>query len=132
MKTKTNYEKVREFHQAFGQDIDHKIVLSETSSRLFALRRRLVEEEYQEFLSAALEMPIFTSDLENLLKEMVDLLYVIYGMAATFGWDIDTAFNRVHASNMSKLGADGKPIYREDGKVLKSKNYIPPDLSDLV
>jgi predicted HAD superfamily Cof-like phosphohydrolase len=47
-------------------------------------------------------------------------------------WDIEQALRRVHASNMSKLGEDGKPIYREDGKVLKGPNYQPPDLSDLV
>ena len=47
-------------------------------------------------------------------------------------WDLEQALRRVHKSNMSKLGADGKPIYRKDGKVLKGPNYQPPDLSDLV
>lgn len=125
MRTKTNYEKVREFHQVFGVALDHKMIKGdEETTRLGELRYALIEEEFRELLEA--------DNPENFLKELADLLYVLYGTAATFGWDIDTAFNRVHQSNMSKLGDDGKPIYREDGKVLKSKNYVPADLSDLV
>lgn len=122
MRTKTNYEKVREFHAAFGQPID--VDISKSAIDLQVLRFALLSEEYKEVLGA--------TDYENLLKELADLLYVTYGFAATFGWDIDTAFNRVHQSNMSKLGDDGKPIYREDGKVLKGPNYQLADLSDLV
>lgn len=125
MRTKTNYEKVREFHQVFGVALDHKMIKGdEETTRLGELRYALIEEEFRELLEA--------DNPENFLKELADLLYVLYGTAATFGWDIDTAFNRVHQSNMSKLGADGKPIYREDGKVLKGANYQPADLSDLV
>jgi predicted HAD superfamily Cof-like phosphohydrolase len=122
MRTKTNYEKVREFHKVFGQALD--VPGKWASKDLIELRLKLIVEEFQEFLES--------DSKENMLKEAVDLLYVIYGFAATFGLDIDTAFNRVHQSNMSKLGDDGKPIYREDGKVLKSKNYKPADLGDLV
>lgn len=127
MRTKTNYEKVREFHKEFGQTLDQKLkqpILDFETASLIELRYKLIDEEHKEVNDA--------STLEELLKELTDLLYVTYGFAATFGWDIDTAFNRVHASNMSKLDDDGKPIYREDGKVLKSKNYQPPDLSDLM
>ena len=67
-----------------------------------------------------------------LLKELCDLQYVLSGFAVTFGLPLDEAFKRVHESNMSKLGPDGNPIYREDGKVLKGPNYKKPDLSDLV
>ena len=67
-----------------------------------------------------------------LLKELCDLQYVLSGFAVTFGLPFDEAFKRVHESNMSKLGPDGKPVYREDGKVLKGPNYKKPDLSDLV
>lgn len=67
-----------------------------------------------------------------LLKELCDLQYVLSGFVVTFGLPFDEAFKRVHESNMSKLGSDGKPIYREDGKVLKGPNYKKPDLSDLV
>ena len=69
---------------------------------------------------------------ENILKELVDVVVVCVGMADTYGWDFDTAFDRVHDSNMSKLDNDGKPIFRSDGKVLKSENYKPAELSDLV
>ena len=67
-----------------------------------------------------------------LLKEVADLVYVCHQLAATFDWDLDEAYKRVHASNMSKLGTDGNPIYREDGKILKGPNYFLPNLFDLV
>lgn len=66
------------------------------------------------------------------LKELADLVYVCYQYAANMGWDLDEALNRVHISNMSKLDANGNPIYRADGKVLKGPNYTPPNLEDLV
>ena len=69
---------------------------------------------------------------ENLLKELADVIYVVNGYAVTFGWDLDEAFRRVHASNMSKLDEFGNPVLRDDGKVLKSACYFDPDLSDLV
>jgi len=66
------------------------------------------------------------------LKELSDLVYVCYQYAANQGWDLDEALHRVHESNMSKLDKDGKPIFRQDGKVLKGPNYAPPNLEDLV
>jgi len=69
---------------------------------------------------------------EATLKELADLVYVCYQYAENMGWFLDEALDRVHKSNMSKLGEDGKPIYREDGKVLKGPNYQPPDLSDII
>jgi len=69
---------------------------------------------------------------EALLKEMADLQYVLSGMAVALGLNLGEAFRRVHESNMSKLGDDGKPIYRDDGKVLKGPNYRKPELGDLV
>ena len=69
---------------------------------------------------------------QNCLKELADLVYVCYQYAANMNWDLDEAMHRVHESNMSKLDQDGKPIYRDDGKVLKGPNYQPPDLSDLI
>ena len=68
---------------------------------------------------------------ENTLKELADLVYVCYQYAENMGWSLDEALDRVHKSNMSKLDEDGKPIYREDGKVLKGPNYKLPTLSDL-
>ena len=69
---------------------------------------------------------------ENSLKELADLVYVCYQYAENMQWNLDEAMHRVHESNMSKLDEYGKPIYREDGKVLKGPNYQPPDLEDLV
>ena len=66
------------------------------------------------------------------LKELADLIYVCYQYAENMGWFLDEALDRVHISNMSKLGDDGKPIYREDGKVLKGPNYKSPNLEDLI
>ena len=74
----------------------------------------------------------FVVNATDTLKELADLVYVCYQYAENLGWDLDEALNRVHRSNMSKLGEDGEPVYREDGKVLKGPNYQPPNLSDLV
>ena len=73
-----------------------------------------------------------TANKAHCLKELSDLVFVCYQYAANMGWDLDEAMHRVHESNMSKLGKDGHPIYREDGKVLKGPDYQPPDLEDLV
>jgi predicted HAD superfamily Cof-like phosphohydrolase len=59
-------------------------------------------------------------------------VYVCYQYAENLGWDLDEALDRVHRSNMSKLGEDGQPIYRNDGKILKGPNYQPPNLNDIV
>ncbi len=78
---------------------------------------------------------LYLSSLDNktnCLKELADLVYVCYQYAENMGWNLDEAMDRVHQSNMSKLDEYGKPIYREDGKVLKGPNYQPPDLEDLV
>ena len=99
------------------------------------LQQNLIDEEHLEVAHAYLDL---RKDIENkqlraeLLKELADLVYVCHQMAACFGWDLDVAFNRVHDSNMSKLGLDGKPIRREDGKILKGPKYFQPTLIDLV
>lgn len=99
------------------------------------LQQNLIDEEHLEVAHAYLDLLEDITNKrarEHLLKELADLVYVCFQMAAAFGWDLQTAHNRVHASNMSKLGADGKPIRREDGKVLKGPNYYEPSLIDLV
>ena len=96
------------------------------------VQHKIIVEEFKEFLEA--EGMLFMhgrNHQEHALKELADLVYVCYQYAQNMGWLLDEALNRVHESNMSKLGEDGKPIYREDGKVLKGPNYKPPDLSDL-
>jgi predicted HAD superfamily Cof-like phosphohydrolase len=87
----------------------------------------LVREEFNEFATSAQ----FDTD-EETLKELADLVYVCFQYAENLEWDLLEALRRVHASNMSKLGKDGKPLRRADGKVLKGPNYKPPVLTDLV
>ena len=128
-------ETVAEFHRAFGHAID---VTPDTD--LITLRNRLIFEEYSELrdeLAAAMVDvetlgEITSKTKQRILKEMADLQYVLSGLAVVLGLPLHVAFNRVHKSNMSKLGAYGKPILREDGKILKGPNYAPPDLEDLV
>ena len=89
-------------------------------------QKALIDEEWSEFHEA-----FYFEDECDQLKELADLVYVCFQMAASQEWDLDEAMRRVHKSNMSKLGEDGKPIYRGDGKVLKGPNYAPPNLKDL-
>ncbi len=91
------------------------------------LRVELIEEELTE-LKEALE----AKDIVETADALTDLLVVIYGAGHAFGINLDDCFLEVHDSNMSKLGADGMPIYREDGKVMKGPDYCPPDLASLV
>ena len=98
-----------------------------------AYQSRLISEEFNEFIEA--ESLIYRDNpkfREDTLKELADLVYVCYQYAENMGWSLDEALDRVHKSNMSKLGEDGKPIYREDGKVLKGPNYKSPNLTDLI
>ncbi len=96
-------------------------------------QKNLIVEEFKEFLEADGMLFRHGQNVqEECLKELADLVYVCYQYATNMGWDLDEALNRVHASNLSKLGEDGKPIYRNDGKVLKGPNYSPPNLKDLV
>ena len=96
-------------------------------------QKNLIVEEFKEFLEA--EGGLFRESISikaDALKELADLVYVCYQYADNMGWDLDEAMDRVHESNMSKLDEYGKPIYRDDGKVLKGPNYKPPNLEDLV
>ena len=87
----------------------------------------LIAEEYKEFVEA-----FNSKDYKEELKELADLVYVCFQFAENMEWDLADALDRVHKSNMSKLGLDGKPTYSVDGKVLKGPNYQPPTLTDLV
>lgn len=103
---------------------------------------KLIKEETEEFREAVENIfentecgegeDVLNDSREDLAKELADILYVCYWTAAKIGIDVNEAFRRVHASNMSKLGPDGKPVKREDGKVLKGPGYHAPDLSDIV
>ena len=109
----------------------YKLKSSQTKDKR-SYQKNLIVEEFKEFLEA--EGLLFRQNNtihSEALKELADLVYVCYQYAENMGWFLDEALNRVHESNMSKLGEDGKPVYREDGKVLKGPNYKPPDLTDL-
>lgn len=96
-----------------------------TSAR--ATQKALIDEEWSEFHEAYHHEPT-----PNQLNELADLVYVAYQYAASQEWDLDEAMRRVHKANMSKLGEDGNPIYRADGKVLKGPNFQPATFDDLV
>ena len=105
---------------------------NKTGRSVRSYQKNLIVEEFKEFLEA--EGFLFMhgkNHQEHALKELADLVYVCYQYAENMGWFLDEALNRVHESNMSKLDEDGKPIYREDGKVLKGPNYKLPNLTDL-
>ena len=127
-KSETIQNKLHIFHRAFRHPVGLKY--PEPSALMDGekdLRRRLIQEEFKELMYA-----ISNEEDDEVLKELCDLVYVCVGFAVTYGWSFDTAFNRVHFSNMSKLDKEGNPLYREDGKVVKSDCYEPPKLMDLV
>ena len=130
--TSAHYDAVKAFTVAMGQPVGEDI---NDDPDLAELRVGLIDEEFDEVRAEVENLWIYPNDYKvdkaALTKELVDLLYVTYGMAVTFGLPIDEVFERVHRSNMSKLGDDGKPLYRDDGKVLKGPNYQPPKLDDL-
>ena len=119
---------VKEFHTSFG--IDHK---SEPTAALdektINLRHRLMAEENDEYLEAAKN-----NDLVQVADALGDKLYILCGTIISHGLQhkIVEVFEEIHRSNMSKLDADGKPIYREDGKVMKSELYFLPDIESIL
>ena len=123
----TNFERVRKFMKTFGQEVKTK---SEWPSEdVCDLRVDLIAEEFDELREA-----IYTKEgtLVDVADALTDLLVVIYGAGHAFGIDLDECFKEVHRSNMSKLGDDGKPIYNDQGKVMKGPKYFKPELSKLI
>jgi predicted HAD superfamily Cof-like phosphohydrolase len=118
-----NFEKVAEFMNTFGQTVETE----PTWTGVAKLRYELIREEQEE-----LDEAIRYKDIVDVADALTDLLYVVYGAGHSFGIDLDKCFEEVHNSNMSKLGEDGRPIYREDGKVLKGPNYFKPDLEKVL
>ena len=121
----TNFEKVKIFMETFGQEVKSKSSLS--SDKINSLRLSLIQEELDELNKA-----IKDKDIVEVADALTDILYVTYGAGHAFGIDLDKCFNEVQNSNMSKLGDDGKPIYNENGKVMKGPNYFKPDLSKYI
>lgn len=120
----TNFEKIREFHKAFRY-AGHSEVERTPPLDTRLLRKKLIAEEFSELLDVLMNEP---ENHEQIAKEGADLLVVVYGLFHDYGINADEAFALVHESNMSKLDDDGNPVFREDGKILKSKNYLPPDM----
>ena len=118
---KTNFQLAADFMRAFDQQVHEEPVWPDFSTR--ELRLELIREEYEE-----LEEAIDNNDMVEVADALTDLLYVIYGAGHAFGIDLDACYNEVHASNMSKLGEDGKPMKNEMGKVLKGPNFFEPNL----
>ena len=118
----TNFEKVKQFMQTFGQEVKTKASFSDEKTN--QLRLNLITEELEE-LKNAME----SKDLLEVADALTDILYVTYGAGHAFGINLDKCFDEVQNSNMSKLGKSGKPIYNESGKVMKGPDYFKPDLS---
>jgi len=121
----TNFNDVGNFMIAFGQEVKSKPEFP--NSDIVKLRVDLIDEELRE-LQEACE----TKDMVEVADALSDLLYVVYGAGHAFGIDLARTFEEVHRSNMSELGEDGKPIYREDGKVLKGPNFKLPNLKKII
>ena len=118
----SNFQSVKKIMQTFGQEVKDKTEFP--NKMIIKLRYELIKEELDE-LSLALK----DKDMKEVADALTDILYVTYGAGHAFGIDLDECFNEVQKSNMSKLGADGKPIYNESGKVMKGPNYFKPDLN---
>ena len=110
----TNFEKVKEFMNTFGQEVKHNAEFP--NKKIIELRKKLIDEEFND------------KDIVEVADALTDILVVTYGAGAAFGIDLDKCFEEVHRSNMSKLSEDGKPIYNEIGKVMKGPNYFKPNL----
>ena len=121
----TNFDSVKKFMETFGQEVKTKPEFP--SEKIVKLRYSLIKEELGEF-----EQALKDKNLTEVADSLTDILYVTYGAGVAFGIDLDKCFDEVQRSNMSKLGADGKPIYNKDGKVMKGPKYFKPDLSKFV
>ncbi|GLB50607.1 nucleoside triphosphate pyrophosphohydrolase family protein [Neptunitalea lumnitzerae] len=123
---KSKIDGVTEFHNAFGLGVreNPKAAIGES---LIKLRYELMKEENEEYLEAAMN-----GDMVEVADALGDMLYILCGTIIEHGMQdkIDAVFNAIQKSNMSKLGEDGKPIYREDGKVMKGPNYFKPEIAE--
>jgi predicted HAD superfamily Cof-like phosphohydrolase len=117
-------DKVKEFHRVFRLPY-HEAPVSALEEHIFELRHRLMQEENDEYLEACRN-----NDLVQIADALGDKLYILFGTIIAHGLQhkIEEVFDEIHRSNMSKLDDNGQPIYREDGKILKSSNYFLPDI----
>ena len=111
--------------EKFGQEVKNKAEFP--NEKIIKLRVDLIKEELDEFKEA-----VEKKDIKEVADALTDILYVTYGAGHAFGIDLDSCFTEVQNSNMSKLGDDGKPIYNDQGKVMKGPKYFKPDLSKFI
>ena len=123
-----NIHKVREFHDVFGLEYSTE-PNANINKRIYELRHRLMQEENDEYLEACEK-----GDLNQIADALGDKMYILFGSIIAHGLQhkIEEIFHEIHRSNMSKLDDEGKPIYREDGKIMKSKNYFLPDIKKVL
>jgi len=121
----SNFNKVKVFMETFGQEVKSKA--SFPDQKIQNLRYDLIKEELDE-LKVALDQ----NNLKEVADALTDILYVTYGAGHAFGIDLDKCFAEVQNSNMSKLDENGKPIYNENGKVMKGPNYFQPNLQKFI
>jgi predicted HAD superfamily Cof-like phosphohydrolase len=125
---KENIDKVREFHEVFGIAFEQQpqAVLSEKD---YMLRFNLMKEENEEYLTACQ-----AGDLTEIADALGDMMYILFGTIVRHGLQhkIEEVFTEIHRSNMSKLDENGNPIYREDGKILKSNLYFKPQIKEVL
>jgi predicted HAD superfamily Cof-like phosphohydrolase len=120
--------KVKEFHETFKLEY-HETPTGQIDSRFYELRHRLMQEENDEYLEACRK-----NDLTQIADALGDKMYILFGSIIAHGlqYKIEEVFDEIHRSNMSKLDDNGQPIFREDGKILKSSNYFLPDIGEIL
>ena len=121
----SNFKDVKIFMEKFGQMVRTQPQFPD--DKTMKLRLDLIKEELSE-----LEEAMKTKNLKEVADALTDILYVTYGAGYAYGIDLDQCFKEVQRANMSKLGEDGKPIYNDQGKVMKGPNYTKPDLSKFI
>lgn len=125
---KNELKAVQTFHEAFNLGVNHKPTV-EVSEKIKELRFNLMKEENEEYFEA-----VKNNDLIEVADALGDMLYILCGTILTHGMQhkITEVFEEIQRSNMSKLGQDGSPIYREDGKVMKGPNYFKPNIEAIL
>ena len=119
---------VKKFHESFG--IDNQLIPNANiSEKTYKLRYKLMQEENNEYLDACKN-----GDLNEIADALGDMMYILCGTILSHGLQdkIELIFEEIQKSNMSKLDKNGKPIYRNDGKILKSENYFKPNISKIL
>lgn len=119
-------DQVADFHRSYDLPL-RATATADIGADQVALRLALIEEEVGELADAAAR-----GDLIGIADALGDIVYVAYGTAHVYGIDLDAVLSAIHVSNMTKLGADGRPLRRADGKILKGPHYRPPDIATVL